>query len=351
MIEIWAPGDPLSPTGGYRYNRNIAAASHGEIGVRRVEPRDLKARLNAAPGDGAQTVVLDSLYLLHPAELRKALSHTKSRGAGAGAPRILFLIHLFPSHDRDPKNRTAGDFEAEFLAHADGVIAPSRFVALSARERGARSVMIVPPGIRWTDANIPYAMRGHAMPRVARRRGTATLVTVANFGPIKNLEWLAEAVLAKIDRRIRWQWFVLGEGDASSTARFRAAIREAGVAHRVTEFGTVPYTTAIEVIQAADIILQPSLFESYGMAAAEAIALGVPVVTNDVGGTADVVADSVNGVLCEANDSNAWITAIERYFLDRQFRLRLKLGARSTSFPSWRAGADAIVRAYSRRDV
>ena len=347
MIEIWAPGDPRTPTGGYRYNRHVAAASRGRIGVRRVDPPDLTSRMNTARSEGVDTVVLDSLYLLHPSELRKALNRVGGRGAGNGVPRIAFLIHLFPSHDRNAENRSAGEFEAEFLGRADCVIVPSRFVALSARERGARSVTIVPPGIRWTRAN-RISRAGNRL--ATRGRGTVNFVTVANFGPIKNLEWLAETVLATLDRRIRWRWYVVGDGDACSTARFRAAIREAGVAHRVTELGTMPYPAAIETIGSADIVLQPSLFESYGMAAAEAIALGVPVVTNDVGGTADVVADSVNGVLCEANDKKAWVTAIERFFLDRQYRLRLKLGARSTSFPSWSAGADAIVRTCSRRD-
>ena len=55
-------------------------------------------------------------------------------------------------------------------------------------------------------------------------------------------------------------------------------------------------------LSSADLFLLPSLQESFGLAALEAMACGVPVVAARVGGLPEVIRDGVTGFLCGVDD-------------------------------------------------
>jgi glycosyltransferase involved in cell wall biosynthesis len=56
------------------------------------------------------------------------------------------------------------------------------------------------------------------------------------------------------------------------------------------------------VLAQLDLFLLPSEYESFGLAALEALACGVPVICTKTGGIAEVVDDGVSGLLCEVGD-------------------------------------------------
>ncbi|MBV8879471.1 MAG: glycosyltransferase family 4 protein, partial [Planctomycetaceae bacterium] len=89
-----------------------------------------------------------------------------------------------------------------------------------------------------------------------------------------------------------------------------------------------------EVLGGFDVFVQPSLYESQGIAILEAMAAGVPVVASDVGGVRDVVRHGTSGLLVPPADPRALATAILRYLAD------LDLGRRV----SGEAGRDVRVR-------
>jgi glycosyltransferase involved in cell wall biosynthesis len=84
------------------------------------------------------------------------------------------------------------------------------------------------------------------------------------------------------------------------------------------------------VLQAADLVVQPSHFEALGLSAIEALACGAPVVACAVGGLLDFVVDGENGRLCPPQDPQALAAAIDGLLQDEGLRLGLARRARAS---------------------
>ena len=77
------------------------------------------------------------------------------------------------------------------------------------------------------------------------------------------------------------------------------------------------------VLSAADMLVMPSRWEGFGLAAGEAMAASLPVVGTDVAGLRDVVVDGETGILVPRDDVIALTEAIERLADDPDLRARL----------------------------
>ena len=91
----------------------------------------------------------------------------------------------------------------------------------------------------------------------------------------------------------------------------------------------------------------PSRNEGFGLAAAEAMACGAPVVSSNAGSLAEVVGGG--GVLLSPDDAEAWTATLARVLTDADFRADLsrRALARSDAF-SWDRAADAYARILAR---
>lgn len=89
-------------------------------------------------------------------------------------------------------------------------------------------------------------------------------------------------------------WWIVGGGPAESEVR--AKIAELHMENHVTMLGMKnnPYP----YIKRADLYVQPSRFESYGLTIAEAIALGRPIVSTDTDGARELICHEKNGFIC-----------------------------------------------------
>jgi len=87
-----------------------------------------------------------------------------------------------------------------------------------------------------------------------------------------------------------------------------ALARDRGCADRVQMLGALEDTRML--LAALDIFVMPSLNEGLGIAALEALAMGLPVAASAVGGLPEVVEDGVNGVLFKPGDAAALAGAL-----------------------------------------
>lgn len=100
---------------------------------------------------------------------------------------------------------------------------------------------------------------------------------------------------------------------------------------------------------AADVCAVPSLTESFGLVALEAMACGTPVVATRVGGLQTVVENGESGLLVPAGDYQALAEAIAEVLSDHRLRIHLAHGARERAEVfTWRVVGDGIEALYDR---
>jgi D-inositol-3-phosphate glycosyltransferase len=92
----------------------------------------------------------------------------------------------------------------------------------------------------------------------------------------------------------------------------------------------------------------PSLYESFGMVALEAMACGAPVVASDVGGLSFIVRDGETGYLVPERDPRALADCLGKLLRDPDLRARLgRRGIEVARDYAWRRIADRIESLYA----
>jgi len=118
-------------------------------------------------------------------------------------------------------------------------------------------------------------------------------------------------------------------------------------AKRVTFTGLVAHNQVADYYAAADIYINPSLYESFGMSIIEAMAAGVPVVTTRVGAVPELISHGQSGLLVETANPEAIAEAVAYLFTDAKLRASIPCVARDVSRQfSWEAICSTLIRAY-----
>ena len=128
--------------------------------------------------------------------------------------------------------------------------------------------------------------------------GDPICLHVSNFRPVKRVQDLVRAFKVACEAGVVGSLVLVGEGPDRPAAQALAA--ELGIGARVEFRG--PQEDIEEILPSASVFALPSEYESFGLAALEAMACGVPVLATRTGGIPEVVEDGVTGILCEVGD-------------------------------------------------
>jgi glycosyltransferase involved in cell wall biosynthesis len=112
----------------------------------------------------------------------------------------------------------------------------------------------------------------------------------------------------------------------------------------------IPHKELMDVIQATDLFVMPSIYEGFGLAHAEAMAMAKPVITTSVGGLTDLIENDVSGILVPPKDADSLANAIAVLMKDDHKREQLGQAARKrieTCF-SVNVIADRYVNFYNK---
>jgi glycosyltransferase involved in cell wall biosynthesis len=335
------PGDLDTRTGGYLYDRRLAL--------------ELEAR--------GWTVERLSLPATFPFPSPVDLDLTRDRLAPLPYRTTVLIDGLALGAMPELAARTAGRLDVVALVHhplcLETGLAPASAAALERSERAAlasaRGVIVTSPRTAETltshlgvpESLITIAVPGTDPAPVAK--GSADrrlrLLCVGTVTPRKGQELLVRAI-AGVDGD--WVLTIGGslERNPVEARRLRSAIAAAGLGERVRLAGELGEAELAAHYAAADLFVSASLYEGYGMALAEAVAHGLPIVAVAGGAVADTLPLGA-GLLVPPGDVPALRNAIRRCVEDHDLLARLRQGALAAraSLPRWSDTAASVERA------
>jgi glycosyltransferase involved in cell wall biosynthesis len=343
MAEIYfaIPGDINSLTGGYAYDRRLSIElqvlgykiRHLSLSNRFPIPDaqalvDAEAQLATLPDqaiviiDGLAYGVMDAIAGRHSARLHiiALCHHPLMLEAGLSAQQTQ---QLFSSEQRALNAATAvivtSAMTGTILTDQFGIPAEKITVALPGTDRHTFAPCAGNPPVLLTLATL------------TRRKAHNVLIDA--LARNSHLEWTAR--------------FVGGlEFDPEWVALLKNKVTAYGLEQRILFIG--PVTDSANEYSAADIFVLPSLFEGYGMAFAEALAFGLPIVAARAGAVPDVVPDTA-GILVTPNDSTALAAALQTLLTNTALRRQLQTGAQAvaTTLPGWSDTARIVANLIS----
>jgi len=180
----------------------------------------------------------------------------------------------------------------------------------------------------------------------------ATLLYVGRIQPLKGLE-LAIRALEELSGAFERDVVLLVVGGASGNAgaaellRLKRLAHSLGVADRVRFLGPRPHELLPSLYTASDVVVVCSHTESFGLAALEAHACGIPVVATAVGGLSHITADGLTGFLIEERDPSIFAARVKTLLADDDLRQRFGSSAveRSARF-DWNRSAAEFLELY-----
>jgi len=188
-------------------------------------------------------------------------------------------------------------------------------------------------------------------PRARGSGGPAVhLLCVASLTPRKGHLGLIAALAECTD--LEWRLTCAGptDRDAATTAAVRRALDETRLAGRVTLAGEVRGAALEDLYAAADLFVLASFYEGYGMAFAEAMARGLPVIASGGGAVADTVPEAA-GLIVPVGDKDALAGALRAMIADPNLRAAKAAGALEAgqALPDWPAAAARFAAAVRGR--
>jgi glycosyltransferase involved in cell wall biosynthesis len=339
------PGDPDQRTGGYIYDRRVANELERigwELRPIRLDasfPQPSAAALDDAVGryaalpDGA-LVLADGLALgAMPAIARREKERL----------RLVALVHHPLGYEaglRPDGARALVASERDSLAVVRAVIVTST----TTRDTLVQD-FAVPAGA------ITVAVPGTEPGPLSQGSGGAAvaLLAVGSVIPRKGFAELVRALAPLLG--LPWTLTIAGSLERSDEAvgAVRAAMEQTGLAPRVRLAGELDAEDLGRLYHQADLFVSSSSYEGFGMALAEALARGLPIVAVAGGAIADWL-DPRASILARPDDKNGLTEALRVAIADPDRRAGLRAGAVAARqrLPSW-ADCAAIVDASLRR--
>jgi N-acetyl-alpha-D-glucosaminyl L-malate synthase BshA len=168
------------------------------------------------------------------------------------------------------------------------------------------------------------ASRGRAGGAKPKSSAPATVMHISNFRPLKRIGDVIE-IFARIQRQIDARLVLVGDGPESMKAE--QLVRDLDLTESVEFSGIVDEVEP--VLARADLLLLPSESESFGMAALEAMASGVPVVASRIGGIPELVAEGETGYTAPLGHVDEMARLALMILRDPAEHARLSSGARA----------------------
>lgn len=279
------------------------------------------------------------------------------------------VIHMFHTL-AEMKNRVARndeqgetderlDAERRLLESADRIVAPTQAELAQLQwlyRANTHRIVVIPPGVDTTHFYpIP---KDEALEFIGSPARQCMLLYVGRIEPLKGIDTLLEAMalmkkngfleiypvcLAIIGGEPR----LSDESISAEMKRLRALQESLGIGDMILFLGRQDQDTLQYYYSAAEIVVVPSHYESFGLVALEAMASGTPVVASETGGLVFLIKDGETGFHVPAGDPAALAERLMELLSDSE--LAEKMGKQAAEYAkefSWSVVADEIIELY-----
>jgi len=341
VVHVVVPAgidDPRRPSGGNTYGRRLCdeLPNHGWAVHENLLPgtwpspspedRQRLTDVLAALDDGA-TVLVDGLIA----------SAAESLVEAARRARLAVLLHM-PLAEAEP---AAGHVERAVLNSAAAVITTSEWTRdwITAHHGvAAERVWTARPGV-----DVVRPAQG--------TRSGGNLLCAGPVAPAKGHDVLVAALAQVAD--LEWQCTCAGalDLDPEFVESLTVTAARAGLADRLEFPGPLTRSALDDLRSHVDLVISASRREAYGMAVAEGLARGIPVIATSVGGHPEAVGrasdGSVPGMLIPADEPDALADALRRWLTDPATRRRWRHSAhlRGKDLADWSETASIVAAA------
>jgi D-inositol-3-phosphate glycosyltransferase len=321
-------------------------------------PEFMDGVLARAKADAIQYDVLHSHYWLSGVVAQELRRHW-------GTP----IVHMFHTlgamknavaqrpEERETARRIAA--EGDIVRFADALVAATPVEAeqlAQLYEADPDHIHVVSPGVD-TERFHPIP-KAHAKERIGLGTDCCIILFVGRIEPLKGIDNLLCAIARVVKKlpelRERLHVPIIG-GDPDRVheddemVRLQGLREELGIGDIVTFLGAKDQDMLQYYYSAAEMVVMPSDYESFGMVALEAMACGAPVIASDVGGLSYLVKHGRTGYRVPARDPRALAAKIARLLTDEG--LRRRIGHRAACWAeayAWPRIADKIEALYEQ---
>lgn len=245
----------------------------------------------------------------------------------------------------DIVSSAAWKFSVRGLCQANHIITVSGHTAKDVREIlhiEPERLKIVPNGVEHFFNSLPHSEVEVFRQQYQISPNTICLLNVGSNQPRKNV-WTIIKVLATLKAQaVPIHLFKAG---ADFTQEQKTFIKTHNLDKCITYLGKPDKAKLVQIYNAADILLSPSLYEGFGITILEAMACGTPVITSNVSSLPEVAGNAA--ILVEPLDVEAIAEAVLRLHNDTSFRQQLiAQGLTRVKSFTWENTAEQIAAVY-----
>ena len=346
------PGDIDTLTGGYLYDKRVMLGLQDlgwdvqRLGLGEEFPTPSSNTLDHAINQ-LMTVGADRLLVIDGLALGSF--GVRAQTLAKHHPYIALVHHPLAKESGLTAQQAESLFDSELptLVHASCIVVTSPTTAdtlVTEYKVPRHSIHVVIPGLDRPTLRMPPT------PSIATKDKPLQFLAVGALVPRKGFDVLLEAlhIAAANDY---WSLTIVGDTSRSpqTTAAIKAQINALGFTSRVTLAGSLSPKALAEQYRCADVFVLASHYEGYGMAYAEALAWGLPVI-GTTGGAVEQTVPPETGLLVTPGQPDAFAAALMQVLKDPIKRERMKLAAHrhGQQLPTWADTAQAFAQVLSR---
>ncbi len=292
--------------------------------------------LATAMSDVAERCALDILHV-HYAIPHAASAYLAQKMSGRKSLKVITTLHGtdITLVGQEPSFFPMTRF---LIEQSDAVTAVSDFLKRKTIEvfGTGEDIEVIP---NFVDTRVFKPSEGSPLKARFAPRGEKLLAHVSNFRKVKNVGAVVD-VFAGVSAVLPSRLLLIGDGPEMGGVRRQ--ITQHGLDDQVEFLGQVDNLE--DILPAADLLLLPSLHESFGLVALEAMACGVVPLATDQGGAGEFIQDGFNGFLRDPLDIEGMVLAAVKVLGDDQLRHEMAEEARRDAAADF--GVSCVVKQY-----